>query len=161
MQNEQEVNQAIDQYGDMVRRICLLHLKNISDAEDIFQEVFFKYALRTVPFESDAHEKAWLIRVAINACKDLRKSFFRSRTVSLDALLPLSTELETCDSQVLETVLSLPKQYKDAVYLHYYEGYPAVEIANILHKNVNTIYTRLARARKILQEKLGGTGDAR
>ena len=85
MQNEQEVNQAIDQYGDMVRRICLLHLKNISDAEDIFQEVFFKYALRTVPFESDAHEKAWLIRVAINACKDLRKSFFRSRTVSLTA----------------------------------------------------------------------------
>ena len=52
MQNEQEVNQAIDQYGDMVRRICLLHLKNISDAEDIFQEVFSN--TRFAPFHSKA-----------------------------------------------------------------------------------------------------------
>ena len=58
MRNEQEVNQAIDRYGDTVRRICILHLKNISDSEDIFQEVFLKYALRTVPFESQEHEKA-------------------------------------------------------------------------------------------------------
>lgn len=159
MRNEQEVNQAIDRYGDTVRRICILHLKNISDSEDIFQEVFLKYALRTVPFESQEHEKAWIIRVTINACKDLRKSFFRSRTLPLDTLLPLPAEPETSHRQVLEAVLSLPKQYKDVVYLQYYEGYSAVEIGNILHKNTNTVYTWLARARKMLQKKLGGDGD--
>ena len=60
------------------------------------------------------------------------------------------------DHKVLEAVLSLPVRYKDAVYLHYYEGYTAPEIAKILGKNVNTIYTLLNRARQLLREKLGG-----
>ena len=84
MKSEEEAGRAIEQYADMVRRICMIHLKNYEDAEDIFQTVFLKYVLRSMPFESEAHEKAWFIRVTINACKDLLKSFFRSRTVSLD-----------------------------------------------------------------------------
>lgn len=87
MRSEQEVNRAIEQYGDTVRRLCMVHLKNHADTEDIFQTVFLKYLLSTVSFETQEHEKAWLIRVTINACKDLLKSFFRSRTVSLDTLL--------------------------------------------------------------------------
>ena len=75
MRNEEEVNQAIERYADTVRRICMVHLKNLSDTEDIFQTVFLKYVLRSVPFESAEHEKAWIIRVTINACKDLLKSF--------------------------------------------------------------------------------------
>ena len=76
MRSEQEVNRAIEQYSDMVRRLCLIHLKNDADTEDIFQTVFLKYALSSAAFESDEHEKAWLIRVTINACKDLLKSLF-------------------------------------------------------------------------------------
>ena len=76
MRNEQEVNRAIEQYADTVRRLCMVHLKNHADTEDIFQTVFLKYALSPVAFESQEHEKAWLIRVTINACKDLLKSFF-------------------------------------------------------------------------------------
>lgn len=83
MQSEQDVNRAIEQYADTVKRICVLHLKNDADTEDIFQTVFLKYALRSAPFENPEHEKAWLIRVTINACKDLLK-VFRSRVVSLE-----------------------------------------------------------------------------
>ena len=86
MRSEQEAVQAVERYADTVRRVCALHLKNYADTEDIFQTVFLKYVLSTTVFESQEHEKAWFIRVTVNACRDLLKSFFRSRTVSLDAL---------------------------------------------------------------------------
>lgn len=160
MRSEQEVNRAIEQYSDLIRRLCMIHLKNYADSEDIFQTVFFKYLLHTAPFESTEHEKAWFIRVTINACKDLLKSFFRSRTVSLDELIQLPAELPAEDRDVLDAVLSLPPKYKDVVYLHYYEDYTAPEISRILGKNVNTIYTLLTRSKRLLREKLGGDGDA-
>ena len=93
MRSEQEANRAIERYADTVRRICMIHLKNHADTEDIFQNVFLKYVLSTAVFESEEHEKAWFIRVTINACRDLLKSFFRSRTVSLDTLLDQPAEL--------------------------------------------------------------------
>ena len=83
MRSEQEVNIAIERYADMILRLCVVSLKNRSDAEDVFQIVFLKYAFRDKPFDSPEHEKAWLIRVASNACKDLLKNYFRRNTVSL------------------------------------------------------------------------------
>lgn len=159
MRSEQEVNRAIERYGDTVRRLCMIHLKNHADTEDIFQTVFLKYLLSTVSFETQEHEKAWLIRVTINACKDLLKSFFRSRTVSLDTLLDQPAAMASEHREVLEAVLALPQKYRDVVYLHYYEDYTAPEIGRILGKNVNTIYTLLTRAKKLLRETLGGDDD--
>ena len=155
MRSEQEVNLAIEQYADMVLRLCMVSLKNAADAEDIFQTVFLKYTLSSQRFESAEHEKAWLIRVTLNACKDHFKSFFRKHTVSLEEcpeVLSLTDERQA----VLEAVRSLPKDYRDAVYLHYYEGYTAPEIASILKKNPNTVYTHLSRAREMLKQLLGG-----
>ena len=160
MRSEQEVNRAVEQYADMVRRLCMLHLKNAADTEDIFQTVFLKYALSSVRFESDEHEKAWVIRVTLNACKDLLKSFFRSRTVSLDEVVQLPAETPPDHREVLEAVLSLPAKNREVIYLHYYEGYSAPEIGKILGRNVNTVYTLLARSRQMLREKLGGEADA-
>lgn len=160
MRSEQEANRAIERYADTVRRICMIHLKNHADTEDIFQNVFLKYVLSTTAFESEEHEKAWFIRVTINACRDLLKSFFRSRTVSLDTLLDQPAELTQEDRTVLEAVLALPPKYRDVVYLHYYEGYTAPQIGQILKKNVNTIYTLLGRAKQALRETLGGDDDA-
>lgn len=147
MRSEQEANRAIERYADTVRRICMIHLKNHADTEDIFQNVFLKYVLSTAVFENEEHKKAWFIRVTINACRDLLKSFFRSRTVSLDTLLDQPAELTQEDHTVLEAVLALPPKYRDVVYLHYYEGYTAPQIGQILKKNVNTIYTLLNRAK--------------
>lgn len=160
MRSEQEINRAIERYADTVRRLCMIHLKNYADTEDIFQTVFLKYALRSAAFENEEHEKAWIIRVTINACKDLLKSFFRSRVTSLDALIDQAAPAAQDHREVLEAVLSLPQKYRDVIYLHYYEGYSAPEIGSILGKNVNTIYTLLARSRRMLREKLGGEADA-
>ena len=135
----------------------MLHLKNYADTEDIFQTVFLKYALSSVEFKSKEHEKAWMIRVTINACKDLLKSFFRKHTVSIDQLIEQPAPIPQNHREVLEAVLSLPKKYKDVVYLHFYEGYTAPQIGEILGKNVNTVYTLLTRAKKILKTKLGGS----
>ena len=156
MRSEAEINRAVDEYSDMIRRLCMLHLKNYADTEDIFQTVFLKYALSSVEFENREHEKAWLIRVTINACKDLLKSFFRKRTVSIDQVINQPAPAAQYHQNVLEAVLSLPKKYKDVVYLHFYEGYTAPQISKILGKNVNTVYTLLTRSKKILKTKLGG-----
>lgn len=158
MRSEQEVNRAIEQYADMIRRICMIHLKNYSDTEDIFQTVFLKYVLTSVVFENEEHEKAWFIRVTINACKDLLKSFFRSHITSLDELIEQPEKLSEDYREVFEAVLSLPPKYRDVVYLHYYEEYTAPEISRILGKNVNTIYTLLSRSKQMLRKKLGGGG---
>ena len=134
MRSQQQANNAIEKYADTVRRICMVHLKNEADTEDIFQTVFLKYLLNSVVFENDEHEKAWLIRVTINACKNLLKSFFRSKTVSLEEVLeqPAAPNQEYHD--VMKAVLSLPEKYRDAIYLYYYEGYSAAQIGKILHK---------------------------
>lgn len=158
MRSEQEANRAVERYADTVRRLCMIHLKNYHDTQDIFQTVFLKYVLSNVEFENDEHEKAWFIRVTVNACKDFLKSFFHSRVVLSDEL-PEREALQSPDySQVIEAVLSLPEKYKDVIYLHYYEEYTAVEIGRILGKNVNTVYTLLTRAKQLLREKLGGGG---
>lgn len=159
MRSEQEVNRAIERHADTVRRLCMIHLKNYADTEDIFQTVFLKYVLSSVSFENEEHERAWFIRVTINACKDLLKNFFRSHTVSIDEVLEQPAEIQEDNREVLEAVLSLPDRYRDVVYLYYYEEYTAPEIGKILGKNVNTIYTLLNRAKKILRKKLGGDAD--
>lgn len=156
MKSEEEAGRAIEQYADMVRRICMIHLKNYEDAEDIFQTVFLKYVLRSEPFDSPEHEKAWIIRVTVNACRDLLKSFFRSRIVALDQLIEKPQDMPEDHSDILEAVLELPARFRDVVYLHYYEGYSAPEIGRILKKNTNTVYTLLARARQLLKTRLEG-----
>lgn len=156
MRSEQETVRAIERYSDTVRRLCAIHLKNDADTEDIFQTVFLKYVLSSVSFESDEHEKAWFIRVTVNACKDLLKSFFRSRTVSLEEIMDQPAALPEDNREILEAVLSLPLKYREVIYLHYYEEYTAPQISRITGKNVNTVYTLLTRSRQMLKEKLGG-----
>ncbi len=156
MRSEQETIRAMERYSDTVMRLCMVHLKNDADTEDIFQTVFLKYVLSSVSFENDEHEKAWFIRVTINACKDLLKNFFRSHTVSLDDVIEQPTDLPPDYRDVWEAVFSLPQKYRDVVYLHYFEDYTAPQISRILGKNVNTIYTLLTRSKQMLKEKLGG-----
>ena len=156
MRSEQEVNHAIALYADMVFRLCMVNLRNHADAEDVFQTVFLKYTLNCKPFQSAEQEKAWLIRVTLNECRDLLKSFFRKNTVPLEEA---ETVISPEHSIVLDAVRSLPKDYRNVVYLHYYEGYTAPEIATILNKNPNTVYTHLTRGRNMLKEILGGEAD--
>ena len=154
MRSEQQVNTAIEQYADTVLRVCTVYLKNHTDTEDIFQTVFLKYASDSTVFLSPEHEKAWIIRVTINACKDLLKSVFRRRTVPLNDEIELYSHPPEPPGPVTEAVLRLPRKYMEVVYLHYYEGYTIPEIAKLLGKNPNTVYTNLHRAKDRLKNVL-------
>lgn len=156
MRSELEASIAIEKYADTIRRICFVHLKNYHDTEDVFQEVFWKYLIYDAAFQNDAHEKAWLIRVAINACKDTLKSFFRKKVIPIDELITEPSYIEDSKREVLDAVLRLPPKYKDVIYLFYFEGYSAVEIAAMLKKKENTVYTWLSRAKTQLRANLGG-----
>ena len=156
MRSEQEAARAIARYGDTVQRLCTVHLKNQADTEDIFQTVFLKYVLHERDFADEEHEKAWFIRVTINACRDLLRSLFRRSTVPLDeaACLPAPPPAE--HREVLEAVLALPPRQRAAVHLHYYEGYSTEEIAAILGQRPGTVRSHLSRARQALREQLEG-----
>ncbi len=158
MQSEAQINHALEEYADMIKRVCFYHLKNQADTEDVFQNVFLKYMLHDEVFSSREHEKAWLLRVAINACRDYLRSFFRHSVVSLEVLNEMEAEERESHGEVLEAVLSLPVKYKDAIYLHYYEGYSAAEVGGIIGKKENTVYSLLSRGREMLKERLGGDG---
>lgn len=115
-----------------------------------------KYLLYEGSFESAAHEKAWFVRVTINACTDWLRALSRRKWIPLDAIEEESAVLDNSSREVLDVVLKLPEKYRDVIYLFYYEGYTAVEIAKILGKKENTVYTWLSRAKEILRERLGG-----
>lgn len=155
MRSEQDVNRAIELYADTVKRICFLHLKNYHDTQDIFQKVFLKYLMYEGDFQSEEHRKAWIIRVTVNSCKDLLRDYYRKNTLSIEEA---TNEYASCDEsrEILSAVLALEPKYKDVVYLFYFEGYTACEIAEILNKKENTVYSLLSRAREKLKKELGG-----
>lgn len=141
---------AVERYADMVVRIAYHNLKNQSDAEDITQEVFIKL-LKHPGFQDDGHMKAWLIQVTINQCKDFRKSFWQRKTE------PLAEEWESFDKEqqhMLDELWKLPPDYRNVIYLHFYEGYTLTEIARILNRNENTVGSWLRRAKKKLKNLL-------
>lgn len=156
MKNGEDLNRVMEAYGDMVRRICFVHLKNRHDTEDVFQNVYMKYLLHEDAFENAGHEKAWFARVTINACTDWLRYLSRRKWVPLEVVDEEKESLDSSSVEILEVVLSLPEKYRNVIYLYYYEEYTAVEIAGILGKKENTVYTWLSRAKDILRDRLGG-----
>lgn len=160
MKSEDEIRNTVENYSDMVRRVCFVYLKNRADCEDVFQDVFIKYATCAKRFEDSGHLKAWILRVSINRCKDwLKRSARNDRP--LEEISGLSFEENDGKREILEAVAGLPQGYRTVVYLHYYEGYTAPEISKLIHKNTNTVYTWLGRARDMLKEKLEDEAYAR
>ena len=141
-----------------VYRLCYSYFGNAADAEDAVQQVFMKLFDAQRVFESEDHERAWLLRCAANLCKDVLKSAARTRAGEMPAdVVDQAARAE--GSEVLEAVLALPEVYKDCVYLHYYEGYKTDEIAQITGAKPSTVRNRLADARALLKQALGGDHD--
>ena len=143
--------------ADRVYRVASLYMKSKHDSEDILQDVFVKL-IREVKvgkvFDSPEHEKAWLIVTATNLCKNRLREKRRTDLPleDYDQLPAMSRET----FYLFDAILSLPEQYKTAVYLFYYEGYRTDEIAAMLRERPAAIRTRLSRARKLLKKELGG-----
>lgn len=143
-------------HADSLIRYAFSYLKSMAEAEDVAQEVFICYLSKRPRFESAAHERAWLFRVAGNKCKNALKSgWFKSRN-PIPEHLPA---LEQGEREVLREVLALDVKYRVPIHLYYYEDYTIREIAELLRAKPATVGTWLARGREILRDKLGGFDD--
>lgn len=148
-----DANELFHTYADMVYRLAFLRLRSSADAEDILQEVFVRCLRNGKAFHDAEHQKAWLIRVTVNCTKTLATSAWRRHTVpERDDVL---TEMED-HTDVYAAVLALPKDYRTAIHLHYYEGYSVREIAKLTGSTEQAIKSRLFRARGMLHERLKG-----
>ncbi len=148
-----DADELFHTYADMVYRLAFLRLRSSADAEDILQEVFVRCLRNGKAFHDAEHQKAWLIRVTVNCTKTLATSAWRRHTVpERDDVL---TEMED-HTDVYAAVLALPKDYRTAIHLHYYEGYSVREIAKLTGSTEQAIKSRLFRARGMLHERLKG-----
>lgn len=147
---EDKIEKIIKENADMIYRIAYQNVKNKSDAEDIFQDVCMQLVTKNAPINDNIHIKYWLIRVTVNKCKNFHKSAWRRKTESIDDHINLQAS-QSEYNEVLEEIWQLPTDYRNIIYLYYYEDYTIAEIAQILGKNQNTIRSRLQRARKKLK----------
>ena len=163
-QKKAEAERLFKKYSDMVYRVAALYMKNQHDAYDIVQDAFLSLLLHPKHFKDPEQEKAWILRIAINRCKDQLKSSWRRKRVAWDEYQETAgqggkatnnMEEDFIRTQpVIAAIRALPDIYREVIFLFYYEGYKAEEIARIVHKNPSTIRTRLQKARELLKNML-------
>lgn len=154
--SEEKLAHTYDRYGPMLFRLCAAILCSRQDAEDAVQDVFAAYLKAGPSFTDGEHEKAWLIHVAENKCRDKRRSAFFRRTVSMETLEETAgdaVELHE-EQEVLECLKKLPPRSRTVLYLHYVEGYKLREIAELLHIREGAAKAALYRGRELLRNKL-------
>lgn len=153
MLRETEFIRYAQGYTDTVFRVALNALGSRADAEDVTQNVFEKLLKEKKPFRSDEHVKAWLIRVAINECRNLTRSKWWHAQSFEDYAATLTFD-NPAHSDLFYAVMSLPEKHRLPIYLHYYEGYSTQELAAILRLPKNTVCSRLKRGRERLKTLL-------
>ena len=150
---EEEILTAYERCADAVYRVCRMFLTaDRADIMDAFQQTFLKYMVCTKKFENSEHEKAWLIVTASNVCRDILRSSWRKKVMLKDELPQRAAPSD--EDEIFRCVKALPEKYKTAVYLHYYEGYSASEIAKLTGRAESTVYAVLSKARKQLKQML-------
>lgn len=153
MENDR-MEAVVQTYAETLYRLAYTQLRVRADAEDVVQEVFLAYLRRAPNFADSEHERAWLIRVTLNRCRDLLRSAWRRRRGEMPDDIP--AEMPHEESELLAAVTALPTRYRAPIHLYYYEGYAIREIAELLGCRPATVGTRLARGRRLLRAALGG-----
>lgn len=146
---------------DTVYKLAWTYCGDKCWAEDIFQEVFYKYLIYNPKFKSPEHEKAWFIRTTINLCKNLLKSKWQRDVLRLeewDGSLADLQENGNAFEALREAVLNLPDKYRVPIHLYYYEDYSVREIAGLLRKSESTIQTQLQRGREKIRQTMERSG---
>lgn len=145
-----------DKYSGSVYRLAVSYCKNTADAEDIVQEVFMKLFSADMDFPDERSEKAWIMTVTANKCRDMLRSLaykcFHHSVALEDADLIYETPEE---SAVYHAVMGLPPKYRIVIHLYYYEGYSTAETAKIIGISETSVQTRLYRGRNLLKKSLG------
>lgn len=152
------LEQVVRTYADMVYRLAFARLRCHADAEDIFQDVFLRYAEKAPAFQDEAHRKAWLLRVTINCCRAHYRSGWFRKTAPMEAAA--HTAAPPPQEHPLEEALShLSARYRTVIHLHYYENYSTEEIADVTGQRASTVRSQLTRARAMLKDLLKGGHD--
>lgn len=156
-----DLERIIHAYGNAVLRMCFLYLKDMHLAEDAAQETFLKVYRSYAQFDGTAGEKTWVMRIAINVCKDYLRSAWNRRVSVVEALndVPVAQEYPHEDDTLLRAVMALKPKYKEVILLFYYQDMKISEIARILDAPESTVSVRLKRAREQLKKRLEGWYD--
>lgn len=154
-----------DQYATDVLRVCYFYLSDREKAEDVCQDVFVRL-MTTHPLLQPGREKSWLLKVALNRCRDLWRGAWLKRVIlggPTFELIPAPDEFSRRDDQqaMMAAINQLPATFKEVILLHYYQGMNIAEIAQVLELPEGTISSRLSRGRKKLESILLKGGDAR
>lgn len=166
--DNEELQCKINSYADMLFKIAYLRLQNMQDAEDVVQEVFYQYLKREVNFGSDEHEKAWLIKVTLNACRKIWRSAWNRHHSSgedmntygdsskLQTGQGLEEEILSVENNriLLTAVKELPAKYRDVIHLFYYEELSVREISEATGRKESTVTSQLTRGRELLKKRL-------
>lgn len=144
--------EALDTYGNTILRCAYSYLHNMADAEEILQDTLLKLLTAAPSFESEAHKKAWLLRVAANLSKN--RIEYNTLRASDELSDELAEEGQEDLSFVWEAVKALPVPFREVIHLHYYEGYSTEEIAALLKRNPSTVRSDLRRGREKLKSVL-------
>lgn len=145
-----DVERVVHTYGNMLFRLCLITLGNASDAEDVIQETMITYLQKKSEFKDAEHEKAWLITVASNKCKDLLR--FRARHPMIDLEQIQEFAAEDSDSGILEALMTLPEKFRIVLILYYVEEYRIEDIAKVIGKTPSAVKMRLQKGRGLLEK---------
>jgi RNA polymerase sigma-70 factor, ECF subfamily len=164
LEREEIIDQIMQEYSDDILHLVYTYVKNRTTAEDLTQEIFLKCYEKLNQFNQQATLKTWVYRIASNHCKDyLRSWHYRKITLSdkiLDYIPSKSKQVEeeiiaNSEENILtNAVMNLPLKYREVVFLHYYEELSLAEISKITTVNINTIKTRLKRAKELLKDKM-------
>ena len=174
--DERDLQLKIDQYGDMLFKLSYIRLQNVEDAEDVVQEVFYQYIKSDRSFQSPEHEKAWLLKVTMNACRKVwRSAWHRHRSdwqpdgdmreeirpedvcPDMDGFQsgPEETMFQKEEKRhLLNAVMALPAKYRDVIHLFYYEELSVKEIAKVTGRAESTVTSQLTRGRDLLRKSL-------
>lgn len=162
MRAKKQAVRLVNDYADLILRLSYTYLGSTADAEDVCQEVLVKLLGRSEGFEGPEHERAWVVRVTANRCKDLLRRRAARPTVALDEA-PEPAAPETVDARgraelVLRAVMRLPLEYREAIFLRYYENYSVRDIARACGCSEDAAAARLSRGRTKLKVLLKEAG---
>ena len=152
---EHKIEALMDSYGNLLWRTGIMMLGEPQDVQDMIQEVLLKYMQKRPVFHDAEHEKAWLLRVAVNLCRDMLRLRSRRRYFPIDELEPEAVGSTDAESrEILEEIAMLPQKWKSVLLLHYIEGYSLKEMSEILDVSENAVKKRMQRAKEALRRRM-------